>query len=125
MDDNATIEDKTPVQLVKGAIVKAELGTVQVLEETLKGVGNNTRWVVELDAIGGEDVTIQFVDYFGGRKIDPDVMSFSFGPTSHSAWNAKPIGVREGSKLTIKSRKLERSERFQCLITVDIIHRSK
>ncbi len=125
MDNNATTaEENPPVQLVKGATVKAELGTVQVLEETLKGVGNTTRWTVNLDAVCGEDVNIRFVDYFGGRKINPDVMSFSFGPLSHSTWDAKPIGVREGPTLTIKSLKAA-TGRYQCIVTVDIVHGSR
>lgn len=122
MNDATTIED-TPVQLVKKGVVKALLGTVQVGPDTLEGAGNNTRWVFDLDAVGGEDVTVKCIDYFGGREIEPDVMSFAIAPLSHSAYEAKPICVPDGASLTIKS--LAAGGHFRVRVSIDIMHRQK
>lgn len=133
MDDNnaTTTEEKPPVKLVPKCTAKALLGNVVVGDDVLKGLGNNTRWVVDIDAISGQDVKIKCVDYFGGREIKPDVMSFTIAPLSHTAWDAKPIGVQDGASLTVKSLVVHSGpgntapQRYQCRVSIDIIHRSR
>ena len=131
MDNNATtIEDNPPVQLVPEGSAKALLGNVVVDDKSLKGAGNNTRWVIDIDAVSGKDVAINCIDYFGSRKIKPDVMSFVFGMQSHTAWDAKPVGVQDGAKLTIKSLVVDGPngggpERYRCRVSIDIVHGSR
>lgn len=125
VDEATTIEEKTPVKLVEGPVVTALLGTVKVAGKTLKGVGNNTRWVVDIDATSGDSVTIECVDYFGSHEIEPDVMSFSITPLSFVG-DTQLWGVQEGASLTIMSvtNKDDDPRRFQCRVSIDIIHRS-
>ncbi len=126
MNDEATTidDDKPSMTLVKGAIVTPRLGTVKVNGKTLKGIGNNTRWVFDIDATSDDKVTIECVDYFGDREIEPEVMSFSIAPLSYPG-DIRFWGVQEGASLTIVSvTTKEAPERYQCRVSIDIVHKS-
>ena len=102
MTDEA--QNSTPVQLVPSvATIKAILGNIQVGDTKHQGAPNNTRWVLDIDAVSGEAVEIHFLDYMGGAEISPDLMSFSIAPASSEAWDAKPFGVHKLGTLTLHS----------------------
>ena len=103
-DTSKSAGDDTPTR------VEALLGSIRIGDKVFAGLGNNTRWVFDIDMLSGLDVTVDLLDFHGGEVIEPNVMSTNISAMSSDAADAKLCWLQDGGSLTICSKVVRTGE---------------
>ena len=98
--------DNTLTLVDTGTSLEALLGSVRVGEKVFEGLGNNTRWVFDIEMLSGADVAVGLLDFHGGQLIKPNVMSTNISPMSEEAAEAKLHWSQEGGTLILHSKQV-------------------
>ena len=92
---------------------------------TGNGAANNTRWVFDIEGEGGKDIALYLLEHRSGRRLTPDLMSYSLTALSPSFYDARPVARYDDKTgcFTVSSLRFE-GERghFACRVAIDVMH---
>lgn len=120
----AEVEEKIKLVDTQGVMTKALLGAIRIDKKRFDGLGNNTRWVFDIDMLSGQSVKVDLLDFHGGELIEPNVMDTDISPMSSEAPMANCWWAQEGGSVTLHSHVIaEAPVRIRLRITVNVVCR--
>ncbi len=107
---------KTVVTQVLGRI---DAPAAQVLG---KPAGNSTRWILDVECVPGTDVELYLLDFNSGRRISPDLKSFTLTALNAAFYDAKPFVVDKPGCLILRTRDSANSSTVCLRMQIDVMH---
>ena len=118
------LENDAIVLAADATVVTQVLGRVAAPSSRVEGspAANSTRWIVDVECVPGEDVELLLLESRSGRRLYPDLMSFSITPLDADCYDARPFAIPGSGKLVIRTRILALPARIHYRVTLDVMH---
>jgi len=87
-----------------------------------KPAANSTRWILDVESVAGADVKLSLLDFRTGRRVFPDLMSYTVTPLDADCYDAKPFAIEGPGSLQIRTRPLQGDVIIHYRVQIDVMH---
>jgi hypothetical protein len=100
------------------------LGLVEVpgFDVVGKPAANSTRWILDVESTSGMDIKLFLLDFRNGRRVSPDLMSYTITPLDADCYDARPFAIEGPGSLQIRTRRLQEGVVIHYRVQIDVMH---